>query len=250
MGALWASAPWPHEHQNNADIRESASVAHIYGQKFVAAESLTAFGNTFAFTPETLKPHADRELAMGLNRFVIHTSVHQPDDRPGPGVTLGPFGQWFTRHETWAGEAKPWISYLTRSSFLLQQGRFVADIAYLYGEGDNVTNLFGGGPPPIPAGLQLRLREFGCAAKRLRRQGWKTDDTLGYAVSRPRARCQHSTDVAAATQEDSGSRRCRCDGGRRPARKFTEPHRRCQRIRIYSESPLGSDDRRTRRPQG
>jgi len=155
MGALWASAPWPHEHQNNADIRESASVAHIYGQKFVAAESLTAFGNTFAFTPETLKPHADRELAMGLNRFVIHTSVHQPDDRPGPGVTLGPFGQWFTRHETWAGEAKPWISYLTRSSFLLQQGRFVADIAYLYGEGDNVTNLFGGGPPPIPAGFNF-----------------------------------------------------------------------------------------------
>ena len=155
MGALWASAPWPHEHPNNADIRESASVAHIYGQKFVAAESLTAFGNTFAFTPETLKPHADRELAMGLNRFVIHTSVHQPDDRPGPGVTLGPFGQWFTRHETWAGEARPWISYLTRSSFLLQQGRFVADIAYLYGEGDNVTNLFGGGAPPIPAGFNF-----------------------------------------------------------------------------------------------
>ena len=155
MGALWAAAPWPHEYSNNADIRESASVAHIYGQKFVAAESLTAFGNTFAFTPETLKPHADRELAMGLNRFVIHTSVHQPDDRPGPGVTLGPFGQWFTRHETWAGQAAPWVSYLSRSSFLLQQGRFVADIAYLYGEGNNVTNLFGDHAPPIPAGYNF-----------------------------------------------------------------------------------------------
>ena len=155
MGALWASAPWPHEHSNNADIRESASVAHIYGQKFVAAESLTAFGNTFAFTPETLKPHADRELAMGLNRFVIHTSVHQPDDRPGPGVTLGPFGQWFTRHETWAAQAKPWVSYLSRSSYLLQQGRFVADVAYLYGESDNITDLFGGGAPPIPVGYNF-----------------------------------------------------------------------------------------------
>ena len=152
MGAFWVAAPWPHEGANNADIRESASVAHIYGQNLVAAESLTAFGNSFGFTPETLKPFADRELAMGLNRFVIHTSVHQPDDRSGPGATLGPFGQWFTRHETWAAYAAPWISYLARSSFLLQQGTFVADIAYLYGEGNNVTNLFGNRPPPIPAG--------------------------------------------------------------------------------------------------
>jgi hypothetical protein len=155
MGALWVAAPWPHVLANNADIRESASVAHIYGQNLVAAESLTAFGNSFSYTPETLKPFADRELAMGLNRFVIHTSVHQPDDRLGPGATLGPFGQWFTRHETWAADAAPWISYLARSSFLLQQGRFVADIAYLYGEGNNVTNLFGNQPPPIPAGYNF-----------------------------------------------------------------------------------------------
>ena len=39
---------------------------------------------------------------MGLNRFVIHTSVHQPVDDKIPGLGLGPFGQWFTRHETWA----------------------------------------------------------------------------------------------------------------------------------------------------
>jgi hypothetical protein len=155
MGALWSSTLGQPRETFDADIRESASVAHIYGQHFVAAESLTAFGNWFAFAPETLKPYADRELAMGLNRFVIHTSVHQPDDRLGPGATLGPFGQWFTRHETWAQEARPWISYLTRSAYLLQQGRFVADIAYLYGEDNNITNLFGHGPPPIPAGYNF-----------------------------------------------------------------------------------------------
>jgi hypothetical protein len=155
MGALWSSTLGQPRETFDADIRESASVAHIYGQNLVAAESLTAFGNTFAFTPETLKVYADRELAMGLNRFVIHTSVHQPDNRPGPGVTLGPFGQWFTRHETWAGQAAPWISYLTRSAYLLQQGRFVADIAYLYAEGNNITNLFGRNPPPIPPGYNF-----------------------------------------------------------------------------------------------
>ncbi|HXG63698.1 MAG TPA: glycosyl hydrolase [Blastocatellia bacterium] len=31
---------------------ESASVAHIYGQNLVAAESLTAIGDSFAFAPE------------------------------------------------------------------------------------------------------------------------------------------------------------------------------------------------------
>lgn len=152
MGALWASAPWAQRDSYDMDIRESASVAHIYGQNLVAAESLTAFGNTYAFTPEMLKPFADRELAMGLNRFVIHTSAHQPDDRPGPGATLGPFGQWFTRHETWSELAAPWVSYLTRSAYLLQQGRFVADIAYLYAQDDNITNLFDRRKPVIPQG--------------------------------------------------------------------------------------------------
>ena len=77
----------------DADMRESASVAHIYGQNLVAAESLTAGAGAWTYSPETLKPTADRELAMGLNRFVIHTSVHQPvrrqDSRPRPG-TLRP----------------------------------------------------------------------------------------------------------------------------------------------------------------
>jgi hypothetical protein len=47
-----------------------------------------------------LKPTADIEMAMGLNRFIIHTSVHQPVSDKIPGLGLGPFGQWFTRHET------------------------------------------------------------------------------------------------------------------------------------------------------
>ena len=80
---------------------------------------------------------------MGLNRFVIHTSVHQPLLDKAPGLSLGPFGQWFTRNETWAELAQPWIQYLARSCFMLQQGRFVADIAYFYGEDTNVTALFG-----------------------------------------------------------------------------------------------------------
>jgi hypothetical protein len=158
MSAMWTQYPGVNADQPgyNADIRESASVAHIYGQNLVAAESLTAAAGAWMWSPETLKPTADKELAMGLNRFVIHTSVHQPLVDKGPGIGLGPFGQWFTRNETWSGAgAKAWVDYLARSSFLLQQGHFVADIAYFYGEDSNITALFGKAGPAIPEGYNF-----------------------------------------------------------------------------------------------
>jgi len=158
MSAMWTPNPFINGNdQTNyqADIRESASVAHIYGQNFVAAESLTALGipaAAWSYSPEALKPTADLELASGLNRFVIHCSVHQPTDDKIPGLGLGPFGQWFNRHDTWAGQASAWTSYLSRSSYLLQQGKFVADIVYYYGEDNNITSLFHKKLPNIPEG--------------------------------------------------------------------------------------------------
>ena len=157
MSAMWTQKPGVNHEQYgyNADIRESASVAHIYGQNLVAAESLTASSGAWAWSPATLKPTADKELAMGLNRFVIHTSVHQPLLDQKPGLALGPFGQWFNRNETWAEQAKPWVTYLARSSYLLQQGRFDADIVYFYGEDTNLTALFGKKGPEIPDGYNF-----------------------------------------------------------------------------------------------
>jgi hypothetical protein len=157
MSATWTQRPGVNKDLPgyNADIRESASVAYIYGQNLVAAESMTASSGAWAWSPATLKPTADKEMAMGLNRFVIHTSVHQPLLDKKPGLALGPFGQWFTRNETWAEQATPWIRYLARSCFLLQQGRFAADIAYFYGEDSNLTALFGKNGPGIPEGYNF-----------------------------------------------------------------------------------------------
>src|SRR5262250_2815985 len=157
MSAMWTQRPGVNKEQfgYDADIRESASVAHIYGQNLVAAESLTAGSSAWAWSPETLKPTADQELSMGLNRFVIHTSVHQPLTDKGPGLGLGPFGQWFTRIETWAEPAKAWITYLARNSYMLQQGRFAADIAYFYGEDSNLTSMFLHKAPAIPEGYNF-----------------------------------------------------------------------------------------------
>jgi hypothetical protein len=157
MGAMWVQSPgvYKEQYSYDADIRESASVAHIYGQNFVAAESLTAIPAPWGWSPETLKPVIDQELAMGVNRIVIHTSVHQPLVDKAPGLSLGIFGQWFTRNESWAEQAKPWIDYIARSDFMLQQGRFVADLLYYYGEDSNITAIFGDHAPAVPAGYNF-----------------------------------------------------------------------------------------------
>jgi hypothetical protein len=154
MSAMWTQSPGVNKTQfgYNADDRESASVSHIYGQNLAAAESMTAAAAPWAWSPATLKPTADQEFLNGINRFAIHESAHQPLIGKAPGMTLGPFGQWFNRNETWAQQAGPWIDYLARTSFLLQQGRFGADIIYFYGEDSNLTALFAHSSPNVPAG--------------------------------------------------------------------------------------------------
>ena len=129
------------------DIRESASVAHIYGQNIAAAESFTVNGEhqkAYTYHPGNIKPVADMALASGLNRFIIHDSASQPSDDYLPGLGLFKYGQWFHRNETWAPYAKVWTDYLARSCQLLQTGRNVADILLFYGEDTNVTAVYGG----------------------------------------------------------------------------------------------------------
>jgi hypothetical protein len=155
MSAMWVQAPGVNRELYNydADDRESASVAHIYGQNLAAAESMTArINSAWMWSPATLKPTADQELVNGINRIVIHESAHQPLVGKAPGLTLGPYGQWFNRNETWAEQARPWIDYLARSSYMLQQGRFAADVLYFYGEDSNLTAIFANKAPDIPAG--------------------------------------------------------------------------------------------------
>jgi len=163
MSAFWARyrAGWHSTYPPaEADLRESSSVAHLYGREYCAAESFTTNGRigkwdgfgAYQCGPFNLKPLADAAMAEGLTRFVIHSTVHQPCDDVFPGLGLGTYGQWFNRHETWAQEARPWTDYLSRSCYMLRQGRWVADIAYFYGEDKNITSRFYDGRVDIPSG--------------------------------------------------------------------------------------------------
>ena len=144
-----------------ADIRESASAAHLSGAGLVAAESFSVNGDegrAYTYCPENMKYVADVAISSGLNRFVIHESASQPNDAYLPGLQLFRYGQWLHRNETWGEYAWTLMDYLGRSSAMLQQGRPVADILLYYGEDSNITALYGGESfdllPQVPAGYE------------------------------------------------------------------------------------------------
>jgi hypothetical protein len=154
MGEFWTPLPGATDGKEHwADVREAASAAHIYGKPLVATESFTTMPQVTPWgqSPFYLKPLADENFARGVNRIVFHTSDHQPftDDAHKPGMTLGPFGQDYTRNITWAEQAKAWNTYIARCSYVLQSGKYVADVAIFYGEGAPVTVPFW--KPPAPA---------------------------------------------------------------------------------------------------
>jgi hypothetical protein len=143
MAAMWAFGRGEAPRSTLiGDIYGAASVAHLTGRNLVAAESFTAAFSPWAFAPADLKRVADLEFALGVNRPVIHTSVSSPMDDRLPGLSLAIFGQYFNRRDTWSGMARPWIDYLARTAFLMQQGRHVADLAYFVGEEAPLTALY------------------------------------------------------------------------------------------------------------
>jgi len=154
MAEFWTENPGQFRAEHPADVLEAASAAHIYGKPLVAAESFTDIVRPYG-PPAYLKYMADHYLALGVNRFVIHTSVHQPLDSLKPGITLAIFGQNYTRQNTWAEQAVAWNTYLARCSYLLQQGRFVADVAYFIGEDAPTVAPFWQAPrPAVPEGYK------------------------------------------------------------------------------------------------
>jgi hypothetical protein len=148
MAEFWVHALHP-ESMYFVDVRGAASAAHAYGKSIVATESFTGGGYE---SPFTLKRVADYWFAQGVNRLVFHTSAQQPLDTP-PGNTM--VGTHINRNITWAEQARPFMDYIARVSYMLQQGKPVADIAYLLPEGSPSTMPFWGSglQPTPPAGF-------------------------------------------------------------------------------------------------
>jgi hypothetical protein len=152
MGEFWASGQ-----QIGTSVKLAASVAHIYGKQIVGAESFTASPGgqhgRWLDDPYSLKALGDYQYCTGLNRFIFHRYAMQPWTNRWPGMTMGQWGFHFERTETWWQQGKPWIDYISRAQFMLQQGRYVADVAYFNGE--SAPSEMRQGNPPLPPGYQF-----------------------------------------------------------------------------------------------
>ncbi|MGN0852888.1 MAG: glycosyl hydrolase, partial [Kiritimatiellia bacterium] len=135
MGEFWHGSP-----QNLGTARLAGNIGDVYARRYVQTETFTA-GDKSAWMsyPEDHKIQGDAAFCEGVNRFVFHSYAHQPFDTPGPGVTMGPWGFHFNRHNTLWDFYPGWLGYLGRSQFLLQQGRSVADVLYVTRENVPVT---------------------------------------------------------------------------------------------------------------
>jgi len=130
MGEFW-------NHERFWVVKEAASAAHIYGRRIVDAETLTGW-RSWQDGPAEYKRRFDIALCAGLNHPTFHTFTHNPPAAGRPGFVYHA-GEHFNVNTTWWDQAGPLIEYMARCDYLLQQGLFVADVAFYYG--DQAPNL-------------------------------------------------------------------------------------------------------------
>ncbi|MDR1379975.1 MAG: hypothetical protein LBJ47_00675 [Tannerella sp.] len=149
MGEFWVD---PGRGVSSGNAKLPASVAHVYGKKFVGAEAFTAAPDAGKWQkgPFELKAQGDAVYCGGVNRMIYHRYAHQPwtDPTRYPGMTMGQWGTHFDRTLTWWEQGKEWLRYQARCQYMLQEGRFVADVLFYSGEG-------------APNGLQNRHLPYG-----------------------------------------------------------------------------------------
>lgn len=139
MSEFWATAATHRRSdQTRFFVKQPAAAAHVYGKKIVAAEGFTTVGPHWQETLwDNLKPSFDKAICEGLNRLVWHAFVCSPKEMGLPGQQYFA-GTHLNPNVTWWEKSAPFFAYLNRSQWMMQQGLFVADAAYYYG--DHVPN--------------------------------------------------------------------------------------------------------------
>lgn len=143
---------WSEGSLGDIENRAASSCAHIYGKKRVWAESFTAGGPGFSRYPHIMKQRGDRFFTEGINNTLLHVYIHQPYEDKSPGVSAG-FGNEFNRKNTWYSQLDVFAEYLKRCNFMLQQGTYMADVAYFIGE--DAPKMTGTCDPALPRGYSF-----------------------------------------------------------------------------------------------
>ena len=142
---------WSEGNLGDIENRAASSCGHIYGKRQIWAESCTSGGPVFYRYPRMMKQRVDRFFTEGINSTLLHLYIQQPDDRM-PGMAAW-FGNEFNRNNTWFEYMDLFTQYLKRCNFMLQQGRYIADVAYFIGE--DAPKMTGVCDPALPYGYSF-----------------------------------------------------------------------------------------------
>ncbi len=140
MSEFWSPSPHRPLPNNRFFVKQASSAAHIYGKKIVGAESFTTIGphwNDELWHDQ--KSSFDHEICAGLNRMYFHTFTASPPEMGLPGQEYFA-GTHVNPQVTWWNQSGPFIDYMHRTQSVVQEGKFVADVLYYYG--DHVPNVF------------------------------------------------------------------------------------------------------------
>jgi hypothetical protein len=140
---------WGEGDLGDIENKAASSSAHIYGKTKVWAESCTSGGPAFSRYPAIMKGRIDRFFAEGINSTLLHVYIHQPFEDREPGLDAW-FGNEFNRKNTWFSHFDIFTAYLRRCNLMLQQGLYVADVAYFIGE--DAPKMTGIRNPELPKG--------------------------------------------------------------------------------------------------
>lgn len=140
---------WSEGSLGDIENHAAASCGHIYGKKKVWAESCTSGGPVFSRYPNIMKQRLDRFFTEGINATLLHVYIQQPYEERNPGMAAW-FGNEFNRKNTWYDHMDVFGKYLKRCNLMLQQGLYVADVAYFIGE--DAPKMTGVRTPALPRG--------------------------------------------------------------------------------------------------
>lgn len=143
---------WNEGDKGIIENRAAASCAHIYGKIKVSAESFTTTDNYFMNYPATLKQRLDRSFTEGINNTLLHVYIQQAYEDKMPGMNAY-FGTEFNRKNTWFYDMDDFLKYIKRCNLLLQQGKYVADVAYFISE--DAPKMTGIQEPALPHGYSF-----------------------------------------------------------------------------------------------